>query len=424
MRKRFLNWGLLAILAVLSLALGGCGSQAVSGNSKGAAAFDAETLRADTPEAIDEELAARFERTKKAADKMFAEEDGHLVIRHKYGRTVLPERPQRIAVIGLEDTAVSLGIPIAAAHLSKNSYLYPLMKEEGIADIPINAETKTINLEAVQQVRPDLILMRDSYDRNAYNALAKIAPVVALDLQKEELTALAAARAVGQPERGEERLRAYYDVVKRARLAIKGQIGSATVAYLRVLQKEIRLYPYSANATNRFMYELLNLRPDPMAVQLDKAKNNLAISLESLPDLRADYLILSSGYGASSSGNSGAARRRCRPCARAICSKSMASSGMRTGSSPRNGPSRTSRTGWPRPMKSITISKGDPYIMELLTTGITFFQKGGIVMYALLLCSLFVGSIAIERALYFRRMDSGRAFAQDFYLALANGRWQ
>nr|WP_304149294.1 MotA/TolQ/ExbB proton channel family protein [Mitsuokella multacida] len=62
--------------------------------------------------------------------------------------------------------------------------------------------------------------------------------------------------------------------------------------------------------------------------------------------------------------------------------------------------------------------------MELLTTGITFFQKGGIVMYALLLCSLFVGSIAIERALYFRRMDSGRAFAQDFYLALANGRWQ
>lgn len=26
--------------------------------------------------------------------------------------------------------------------------------------------------------------------------------------------------------------------------------------------------------------------------------------------------------------------------------------------------------------------------MELLTTGITFFQKGGIVMYVLLLCSL------------------------------------
>lgn len=58
--------------------------------------------------------------------------------------------------------------------------------------------------------------------------------------------------------------------------------------------------------------------------------------------------------------------------------------------------------------------------MELLMTGITFFQKGGIVMYVLLLCSLFVISIAIERAMYFRRMDSGRAFARDFYLAIAN----
>lgn len=241
---------------------------------------------------------------------MFAEEEGHLVITHKYGKTILPEHPQRIAVIGLEDTAVSLDIPIAAAHLTKSSYLYPLMKDKGIVDIPINAETKTINLEAVQQAKPDLILMRDSYDKNAYNALSKIAPVVALDLQKEEVTALAAARAVGQEEKGEARLHAYYGCAKQARMAIKGNIGDATVAFLRVMQKEIRLYPYSVNVTNRFMYELLNLRPDPMVVALDKTKNNLAISMESLPDLQADYLVISSGYGASSAGSKEAAAKR------------------------------------------------------------------------------------------------------------------
>lgn len=43
--------------------------------------------------------------------------------------------------------------------------------------------------------------------------------------------------------------------------------------------------------------------------------------------------------------------------------------------------------------------------MELLATGFEFFQKGGIVMYILLLCSIFVVSIGVERALYFRRMD-------------------
>lgn len=183
MRNRLLTWGLLAVLAAMSLALGGCGSHAASG-SKSTALFDPAVVRADTPEAIDAELAARFEKTKKAADKMFAEEEGHLVITHKYGKTILPEQPQRIAVIGLEDTAVSLDIPIAAAHLTKSSYLYPLMKDKGIANIPINAETKTINLEAVQQAKPDLILMRDSYDKNAYNALSKIAPVVALACRK------------------------------------------------------------------------------------------------------------------------------------------------------------------------------------------------------------------------------------------------
>ena len=93
-------------------------------------------------------------------------------------------------------------------------------------------------------------------------------------------------------------------------MAIKGNIGDATVAFLRVMQKEIRLYPYSANATNRFMYELLNLRPDPMVVALDKTKNNLAISMESLPDLQADYLVISSGYGASSAGSKEAAAKR------------------------------------------------------------------------------------------------------------------
>ena len=93
-------------------------------------------------------------------------------------------------------------------------------------------------------------------------------------------------------------------------MAIKGNIGDATVAFLRVMQKEIRLYPYSVNATNRFMYELLNLRPDPMVVALDKTKNNLAISMESLPDLQADYLVISSGYGANSAGSKEAAAKR------------------------------------------------------------------------------------------------------------------
>ncbi|WP_298590129.1 MotA/TolQ/ExbB proton channel family protein [uncultured Selenomonas sp.] len=58
--------------------------------------------------------------------------------------------------------------------------------------------------------------------------------------------------------------------------------------------------------------------------------------------------------------------------------------------------------------------------MDAILTGIEFFHKGGSIMYVLLLCSIFVVTIGIERAMYFSRMDTGRAFARDFYQCMAN----
>ena len=58
--------------------------------------------------------------------------------------------------------------------------------------------------------------------------------------------------------------------------------------------------------------------------------------------------------------------------------------------------------------------------MDAIMTGIEFFHKGGSIMYVLLLCSIFVVTIGIERAMYFSRMDTGRAFARDFYQCMAN----
>ena len=59
--------------------------------------------------------------------------------------------------------------------------------------------------------------------------------------------------------------------------------------------------------------------------------------------------------------------------------------------------------------------------MESLLSGIAFFQKGGFIMYVLLAASIFVVAIGIERFLYFRSEDSGRAFAEAFCLRMANG---
>ncbi|MBE6073788.1 MAG: MotA/TolQ/ExbB proton channel family protein [Selenomonas ruminantium] len=62
--------------------------------------------------------------------------------------------------------------------------------------------------------------------------------------------------------------------------------------------------------------------------------------------------------------------------------------------------------------------------MEYIVTGIEFFHKGGAVMYVLLLCSLLVVAIGVERALYYRQADSGREFARRFSQAAAAGHFE
>ena len=52
---------------------------------------------------------------------------------------------------------------------------------------------------------------------------------------------------------------------------------------------------------------------------------------------------------------------------------------------------------------------------------LVFLQKGGFVMYFLLLLSLLVVAIGVERLLYYHRQEAGRAFARDFAACMADG---
>lgn len=60
--------------------------------------------------------------------------------------------------------------------------------------------------------------------------------------------------------------------------------------------------------------------------------------------------------------------------------------------------------------------------MDLLMQGVEYFHKGGLVMYILLICSIFIITIGIERLLYFMKADSGRTFAQNFYKLMINNK--
>ena len=308
----------LAVLLAAAVLAAGCGFADIRGEKsekaqkaiQSARRFDPAVLREDTEEAIDAEFAARLVDKRKAAEKLYREEDGKRILTHKFGKTELPDAPVRIVCIRMEDPMLALGASMIAAYNFPQYYLYDRLAARGVMTISINDENKTINLEQVQAAKPDLIVMRDSFSKGVYQDLSKIAPVAAFDLRDYERSLLALSMVLQRPQDGEARLSAFYERAKNDRMRIKGAIGDSTVALLRIMNKEVRLYPYATNDINRFMYELLNLRPPQMVVDIDGNDQNNAISLELLPELRTDYLLINAGYGPSSRQNSAVARKR------------------------------------------------------------------------------------------------------------------
>lgn len=60
--------------------------------------------------------------------------------------------------------------------------------------------------------------------------------------------------------------------------------------------------------------------------------------------------------------------------------------------------------------------------MDAIRETIIYFQKGGLVMWPLLFCSVMVVAIAIERYLFYKSVDSGSSFAHEYCkLAVAQG---
>ena len=53
-----------------------------------------------------------------------------------------------------------------------------------------------------------------------------------------------------------------------------------------------------------------------------------------------------------------------------------------------------------------------------------YFGKGGLVMWPLLLCSILVVTIAIERYLFYKETDSGSSFAEEYSNLMASGKVQ
>lgn len=308
---------LLLSAVMLASALAGCASSASTASSvasqaasepASAAASEvaaSSAAGADETPSVEERIA---EVKAAAAEIVYKNDQGQTVVSSKLGETVVPEDPQRIVVIKLEDLALALDIDMVACRNFETFYLEDEVNSLGIGQIDVDEEANTINFEQVMSYEPDLIIIRDAFDQSIYDELNKIAPTIAFRLQDYKTALMGLGMALDMEDEATARLEQFYEKVDSARETLKSVDGES-VAMLRILKKEIRLYPYSKNDMSSFLYNELGLTPDPMTVEYDNA-DNLAISMETLPDLSADHIILIAGYGSQDAESVAAAKAR------------------------------------------------------------------------------------------------------------------
>lgn len=326
--KRFT--AIVLSVAMLAMSLSGCASSGSSAGTAGANTMaessaetagetketQAESVQADAGQSADAVSGASANQPSdqgdveaQAAELVYQNENGETVVSHKYGETIMPENPQRIVCIKMEDIALALGVEnLVACRNFETFYLEDEVNALGVGTISVDEEANTINFEQVLSYEPDLIIIRDSFEQSIYDELSKIAPTIAFRLQAPQVAMLAMGRALGIEDRAKERLQQYYDKIASAKEALQDVAGEE-VAMLRILQKEIRLYPYSSSDMSSFLYLDLGLTPDPMAVEYDNA-DSLAISMETLPDLTAKHIFLIAGYGSQTAEAVEAAKQR------------------------------------------------------------------------------------------------------------------
>ncbi|MEW2375109.1 iron-siderophore ABC transporter substrate-binding protein [Micromonospora sp. NPDC047812] len=167
-------------------------------------------------------------------------------ITHAMGTTKVPAEPKRVVVLDTDkiDTALSLGVtPVGAATAGEARSWPTYFGEEKLAGIKEVGVLTEPDLEAINALKPDLILGSKFRQEKFYDELAAIAPTVFTEkvgiTWKENF--LFDGKALGKEQQAKDLLATYET---RAR-EFGGKLGDAAtreVSIVRFMPTEIRVY--------------------------------------------------------------------------------------------------------------------------------------------------------------------------------------
>jgi iron complex transport system substrate-binding protein len=206
----------------------------------------------------------------------------------------IPANPQRVIGSYLEDPLLVLGVKPAAQWSIASGGVQEYLKTElqGVPNIP-----STLPLENVLSFNPDLMFVASdaTVDKGMYEQYSKITPTfvvgeaVTVDWRK---TLLLLADVLNKTSVAEKALKDYEEKAKATKAKLQTTIGDKKAAILWLTKKNF----YVVNgkvASGAVVYGDLGMKQPNILAVLPEAKANwVAISLEKLAQLDADYIFL------------------------------------------------------------------------------------------------------------------------------------
>lgn len=231
-------------------------------------------------------------------------------IEHAFGKTMIPADPKRIASINLEDILLSLEVPLVfGMSIGEGYYLNDRLAAQNIVS---EIWGEQLNMEAILASQPDLIIASSAITPNDYEQLSKIAPTLAYDREDWKNTLPLIGEVLGTESQAEQVMKQYNNLADKAQQALqKANKADKSIAFIRMTGKDFRAYfPDYVNKDTGVewhtypgvLYHELGLPLDPTIAMWHKDEpnfQNVAVSFEALPELKADYIFVTLGGAGS-----------------------------------------------------------------------------------------------------------------------------
>lgn len=224
----------------------------------------------------------------------------------------VPRNPERIVVLGYRapDNLLVLGVEPVGMGTEEGGAFPPHLTAQLEGVTPVGSWFEP-SLEAILTLAPDFIIGEVESHGDLRAQLEAITPNVLLvpeynpsgkgGLEGARESLMILAEALGITQKAETVLAAHERKLARARTLLRETVGDETVAIVRARDREYDLAGVTDGYIGPVLYGDLGLVPPTFVADLDERaeSGNVALSLEVLPDIRAEHLFVISSDSAS-----------------------------------------------------------------------------------------------------------------------------